>query len=112
LGEEIRSELLSGTDGPSEKLDKTCALVDLSEDTDEDTDEEGEDDEEFNAPLKEPEIKTAANALKVAEDLLDFVTFIGNEDLSQALLHVSDILTDVRLAGQKQTYITNFFKPC
>jgi hypothetical protein len=49
--EEIRSELLSGTDGPSEKLpklDKTCALVDLSEDTD----EEGEDDEEFNAITK------------------------------------------------------------
>ena len=93
--------------GKSSKLDEACALVDLSEDTD----EEGGDGNDFNVSLKVPAIQTTANALNAAEDLLHFSYFTGNEELSQALLPVNDILTDMRLAGQKQTYITHFLKP-
>ena len=88
--------------------EKRPKLDDL--DNDEDTDGEQEDDD-FDVPLKESDIKTTAKAANVAENLLDFAYFTGNEELCRAVLNVNDILTDIRLAGQKQAHITDFFKP-
>ena len=92
--EGLRKELLNET-STSEKRPK---LDDL--DNDEDTDGEQEDDD-FDVPLKEPDIETTAKAANVAENLLDFAYFTGNEELCRAVLNVNDILTDIRLAGQK-----------
>ena len=87
--------------------EKRPKLNDL--DNDEDTDSEQEDDD-VDVPLKEPDIQTTAKPANVAENLLDFAYFTGNEEICRAVLDVNDILTDIRLAGQKQAHITEFFQ--
>ena len=43
------------------------------------------------------QVRSHPKALKVTEDRLDYSYFTGNEELSQAVLHVNDISTDLRM---------------
>ena len=48
----------------------------------------------------------------MTEDLLEFANYHGNEELSNTLLKVSDILRDLKTREpQKQTLIDSFFLP-
>lgn len=73
----LRRQLLSKT----RKNEKGPKLNDEFDDgIDKDTDDEQLDDD-FDVSLKEPEIKTTAQAAHVAENLLRFEYSAGNEEL-------------------------------
>ena len=70
------------------------------------------DDEAVDNLLKEPTVKSVTHALQMTEDLLEFANYHGNEELSNTLLKVSDILRDLKTREpQKQTLIDSFFLP-
>lgn len=71
----LRTELLNETNSSGKHLNL--------EDLDNDKGAFKQKGNDFDVPLKEPEIKTTASAATVAENLLDFAYFTGNDELSQ-----------------------------
>ena len=70
-------------------------------------------DEYYDQELKEPAVKTVAQAVGLAEQLKDFAQYYGYEELSftlRSLSKVNDILHEIKLPGPKyQKTITVFF---
>ena len=64
------------------------------------------DDEEGKAP----EIKSNREALQVAEKLLEYARFKGNEKLSLVLSKSTDLLQEIVIRNQKQSSIYDYFK--
>ena len=109
------------TDKPSWRED---VRNDILEDTINDTDELSSkssrnvdqeicyDDEGVDSLLKEPTVKSVTHALQMTEELLEFTNYHGNDELSNTLLKVSDILRDLKIREpQKQTRIDSYFLP-
>ena len=109
------------TDKPSWRED---VRNDILEDTISDTDEPSSkssryvdqeicyDDEGVDSLLKEPTVKSVTHALQMTEGLSEFANYHGNEELSNTLLKVSDILRDLKIREpQKQTRIDSYFLP-
>ena len=69
---------------------------------------EGED--EYNPELKQPVITTISEAEKVAEQLRNFATLNGHQELSLSLSKVNDLIHEIKLQKPKQqTLISNYF---
>ena len=64
------------------------------------------DDEEGKAP----EIKSNQEVLQVAEKLLEYARFKGNEKLSLVLSKSTDLLQEIVIRNQKQSSIYDYFK--
>ena len=78
------------------KRDSNAAEVDL--------------DEYYDPELKEPAVKTVAQAVALAEPLKDFAQYYEHEELSLTLRKVNDILHEIKLQASKyQKTITDFF---
>ena len=102
--EDVRNDILEDTisdpDGPSSKSSRN---VDQ---------EICYDDEGVDSLLKEPTVKSVTHALQMTEELSEFANSHGNEELSNTLLKVSDILRDLKIREpQKQTRIDSYFLP-
>ena len=55
-------------------------------------------------------VKSVTHALQMTEELSEFANYHGNEELSNTLLKVSDILRDLKIREpQKQTRIDGYF---
>ena len=101
--EEVRNNLFDDEDdeigaSPREKRkrDSDTAEVDL--------------DEYYDPELKEPAVKTVAQAVGLAEQLKDVAQYYGHEELSFTLSKVNDILHEIKLRAPKyQKTITDFF---
>ena len=109
------------TDKPSWRED---VRNDIVEDTISDTDEPSSkssrnvdqeichDDEGVDSLLKQATVKSVTHALQMTEELSEFANYHGNEELSNTLLKVSDILRDLKIREpQKQTRIDSYFLP-
>ena len=107
------------TDEPSWRED---VRNDILEDTNSDPDEPSSkrnvdqeicyDDEGVDSLLKEPTVKSVTHALQMSEELSEFANYHDNEELSNTLLKVSDILRDLKIREpQKQTRIDSYFLP-
>ena len=67
-------------------------------------------DEYYNPELKEPAVKTVAQAVGLAEPLKDFAQYYEHEQLFLTLSKVNDILHEIKLQAPKyQKTITDFF---
>lgn len=69
-------------------------------------------DEYYDPELKEPAVKTVAQAVGLAEQLKDFAQYYGHEELSFTLSKVNDMhmLHEIKLRAPKhQKTITDFF---
>ena len=67
-------------------------------------------DEYYDPELKEPAVKTVAQAVGLAEQLKDFAHYYGHEEFSFTLSKVNDILHEIKLQAPKyQKTITDFF---
>ena len=67
-------------------------------------------DEYYNPELKEPAVKTVAQAVGLAEPLKDFAQYYEHEELFLTLSKVNDILHEIKLQALKyQKTITDFF---
>ena len=97
----IIQEILHESSEPQTKQQKDmCEVVD-----------DDNEDNDFDCNLREPVITSTFEALRTAEQLAEFAEFRGHEDLSNAMLNVTDILRDYRLREpRKQTFIDSFFK--
>ena len=100
--EEVRNDLFDDEDdeiaaSPGEKRKRgSDAEVDL--------------DEYYDPELKEPAVKTVAQAVRLAEQLKDFAQYYGHEELSFILSKVNDKLHEIKLRAPKyQKTITDFF---
>ncbi|XP_068704078.1 uncharacterized protein [Montipora foliosa] len=74
--------------------------------------EESDDDEasdDFDLPLKTPEVSYVKGALGLVNTLAEFSDWQGNEDLCKAVARFKDVLVDSQLHSLKQSSITNFF---
>ena len=60
------------------------------------------------APLSIPAVQTVKGALDCLREIAEFTDYWGCEDLSSAVMKVSDILVDIRLQTQKQSGILDF----
>ena len=101
--EEVRNDLFDDEDdkigaSPREKRkrESDAAEIDL--------------DEYYDLELKEPAVKTVAQAVGLAEQLKDFAQYYGHEELSFTLSKVNDILHEMKLRAPKyHKAITDFF---
>ena len=67
-------------------------------------------DECCDLELKEPAVKTVAQAVRLAEQLKDFAQYYKHEELSFILSKVNDKLHEIKLRAPKhQKTITDFF---
>ena len=74
--------------------------------------EESDDDEasnDFDLPLKTPEVSSVKGALNLVTKLAEFSDWQGNEELRKAIAGIKDILVDSQLHSLKQSSIKNFF---
>ena len=74
--------------------------------------EESDDDEasnDFDLPLKAPEVNSVKEALGIVNKLADFSDWQGNEELCKAVARVKDVLVASQLHSLKQSSIKNFF---
>ena len=71
----------------SEIRDSNAAEVDL--------------DEYYDLELKEPAVKTVAQAVGFAEQLKDFAQYYGHQELSFTLSKVNDIQHEIKLQALK-----------
>ena len=74
--------------------------------------EESDDDEasdDFDLPLKTPEVNSVKGALGFVNKLAEFSDWQGNEELCKAVPRVKDVLVDSQLHSMKQSSIKNFF---
>ena len=69
--------------------------------------EEASDD--FDLPLKTPEVNSVKGALGLINKLAGFSDWQGNEELCKAIACVKDVLVDSRLHSLKQSSIKSFF---
>ena len=64
----------------------------------------------YDPELKEPAVKTVAQAVALAEPLKEFTQYYGHEELSLTLSKVNDILHEIKLRAPKyQKTTTDFF---
>ena len=61
-----------------------------------------------DAPLSIPSVQTVKGALDLLHEIAEFTDYWGCEELSLAVMQVSDILVDLRLKTQKQSSILDF----
>ena len=59
---------------------------------------------------KESEIKSDREELQMAEKLLEYARFKGNEKLSLVLSKLTDLLQEIVIRNQKQSSIFYYFK--
>ena len=59
---------------------------------------------------KESEIKSDRESLQMAEKLLEYARFKGNEKLSLILSKSTDLLQEIVIRNQKQSSIYDYFK--
>ena len=76
----------------------------IAEDSD---DDEANDD--FDLPLKTPEVNFVKEALGIVNKLAEFSDWQGNEELCNAVARVKDVLVESQLHSLKQSSIKNFF---
>ena len=102
--EDVRNDILEDTiSDPDEPSSKSSRNVDQ---------EICYDDEGVDSLLKEPTVKSVTHALQMTEELSEFANSHDNEELSNTLLKVSDILRDLKIREpQKQTRIDSYFLP-
>jgi len=102
--EDVRNDILEDTiSDPDEPSSKSSRNVDQ---------EICYDNEGVDSLLKEPTVKSVTHALQMTEELSEFANSHGNEELSNTLLKVSDILRDLKIREpQKQTRIDSYFLP-
>ena len=79
----------------------------VEEIADESDDDEASDD--FDLPLKTPEVSSVKGALGLVNKLAEFSDWQGNEELCKAVARVKDVLVDSQLHSLKQSSIKNFF---
>jgi len=68
-------------------------------------------DEYYDPELKEPAVKTVAQAVRHPEQLTDFAQYYGHEELSFRLSKFNDILHEIKLRAPKyqKTLTDSFF---
>ena len=74
--------------------------------------EESDDDEasdDFDLPLKTPEINSVKEAFGIVNKLAEFTDWQGNEEVCKAVARVKDVLVASQLHSLKQSSIKNFF---
>ena len=59
---------------------------------------------------KAPEIKSDREALQMAEKLLEYARYEGNEKLSLVLSKSTDLLQEIVIRNQEQSSIYDYFK--
>ena len=102
LREDVKNDILEDTIGdPDEPSSKRNVDQEICYD-----------DEGIDSLLKESTVKSVTHTLQMTEELSEFANFHDNEELSNTLLKVSDILRDLKIREpQKQTRIDSYFLP-
>ena len=67
--------------------------------------------DDFDPTPVEPRVSTFGQALQVVDDLRDFATAVGEEELFSAVSNVGIKLEKLRERRRKQKTITSFFEP-
>ena len=67
-------------------------------------------DDEFDQELDEPAIKSVTEAMASGERLRQFAQFHGYQELVLAVAKANDLLSEIKLTGQRQTRMDDFFK--
>lgn len=67
-------------------------------------------DDEFDQELDEPAIKSVTEAMASGERLRQFAQFHGYQELVLAVAKANDLLSEIKLTGQRQTRMDDSFK--
>lgn len=104
---------------------KMSGMIIILEDTISDTDEPSSksprnvdqeicyDNEGVDNLLKEPTVKSVTHTLQMTEELSEFANYHGNEELSNTLRKVLNILRDLKIRDRKSRHalIDSYFLP-
>ena len=65
--------------------------------------------DDFDLPLKTPEVNSVKEALGIVNKLAEFSDWQGNEELCKAVARFQDVMVASQLHSLKQSSIQNFF---
>ena len=83
-------------------------IVEDSEDPTE-TGDPGDETDDFDQPLKTPEVKNVHEAILLTNKLTEFSEWKGNEELTNLFARAKDVLVDLQLKSMSQSSIKGYF---
>ena len=83
-------------------------IVEDSEDPTE-TGDPGDETDDFDQPLKTPEVKNVHEAILLTNKLTEFSEWKGNEELTNLVARAKDVLVDLQLKSMSQSSIKGYF---